>query len=85
MCNEMQVPRIDWMLWNHQLLAGQMLLHPICSLHQVDPKDRVADLKRWFAAICIKNSGRIFHWVSVINAGLMGGLPICSLHENFFS
>jgi hypothetical protein len=26
-----------------------------------------------------------FHWISVTNAGLMGGLPICSLENIFFS
>jgi hypothetical protein len=54
MCNEMQVPGIDWMLWNNQLLVGQILLLAICSLHKLIPRIGFADLQRWFAAICIK-------------------------------
>jgi len=60
MCNEMQVASIDWMLWNNQLLVGQILLHAICSLHKPIPRIGFADFQRWFAAICIKILARFF-------------------------
>jgi len=84
MCNEMQVASIDWMLWNNQLLVGQILLYAICSL-QADSENRVCRFAKVVCCDLHQNSGQIFHWISVTNAGLMGGLPICSLENIFFS
>jgi hypothetical protein len=52
---------------------------------QVDPENRVCRFAKVVCCDMHQNSGQIFHWISVTNASLMGGLPICSLEKIFFS
>jgi hypothetical protein len=49
-----------------QVLAGQLLTHPICSLHQIEPGLAVLIVPKGvvveFAAICNKNLVKILDW-----------------------
>jgi hypothetical protein len=64
----MQVPRINWML---EASPMHVLMHPICSLHQVSPNSWCSNHigwcipARWLERICCdmqQESGKTLHW-----------------------